>query len=281
MKVYRVVPDSFVTNRKLEQKSLRGLEGIYYQAGYSSFVGKMGYHDYNTLAKDIKNEGKYFFLFAEDAMQDANSLIVGYHKLNMDTCLVVEYDIPEELILKMIGYGDYTNYNSIYLIESYVEKGDFGNLIITTDEISIEEKTEILIKSLNRSLKRILECKSSLDYLDYLKYFGGKKLESIIDNEREIEKVLINSSLYNAFINERRQLISSPYITGKVVPVNKKFWEEKFKDYNQIEDYYQNMGIDCNFSEEHKENKEEILYYLQQNNHDKGKVKQLLHQIKH
>ena len=43
MKVYRVVPDSFVTNRKLEQKSLLGLEGIYYQAGYSSFVGKVGY----------------------------------------------------------------------------------------------------------------------------------------------------------------------------------------------------------------------------------------------
>lgn len=68
MKVYRAVPDSFVTNRKLEQKSLRGLEGIYYQAGYSSFVNKMGYHDYNNLAKDIKNEGKYFFLFAEDAV---------------------------------------------------------------------------------------------------------------------------------------------------------------------------------------------------------------------
>lgn len=55
MKVYRVIPDSFVTNRKLEQKSLRGLEEIYYQVGYSSFVGKMGYHDYNNLAKDIKN----------------------------------------------------------------------------------------------------------------------------------------------------------------------------------------------------------------------------------
>lgn len=174
MKVYRAVPDSFVSNRKLEQKSLWSLEEIYYQVGYSSFVGKMEYHDYNNLAKDIKNEGKYFFLFAEDAIKEASYLIGGYHRLNMDTCLVVEYDIPEELILKMIGYGDYTkDIQSLYLIESYVEKNDFGNLTITTDEISSEGKKEILIKTLNESLKRILECQSYCDMLEYLEYFGG------------------------------------------------------------------------------------------------------------
>ncbi len=281
MKVYRTVPDSFVSNRKLEQKSLRGLEGIYYQAGYSSFVGKIGYHDYNNLSKDIKNEGKYFFLFAEDAIMEANYLISVYHKLNMDTCLVVEYDIPEELILKIIGYGDYSvDIQSLYLIESYVEKGDFGNLIITTNEISIEEKTEILINSLNESLKRILECQSYFDMLDYIEYFG-KKLESVIDNKQEIEKVLINSCFYNSFISEERQLIQSPYITGKVVPVNTNFWNSKFQNYDQIADYYQNIGIDCNFSEKQKQCKREILYYLQQDNQDKVKVKELLHQIKH
>lgn len=79
MKVYRAIPDLFVTNGKLEQRSLRGLEGIYYQAGYSSFVNEMGYHAYNSIAKDIKNEGKYFYLFAEDAIQEANTLIGGYH----------------------------------------------------------------------------------------------------------------------------------------------------------------------------------------------------------
>lgn len=282
MKVYRVVPDSFVTNRKLEQNPLRGLEGIYYQAGYSSFVNKMGYHDYNNLAKDIKNEGKYFFLFAEDAIQEANFLIGGYHRLNMDTCLVIEYDIPEEIILKMIGYGDYTDdKHSLYLIESYIEKGDFGNSIITTDEISIEEKTGFLIRSLNESLKRILECQSLFDMIDYLKYFHGKKLESIIDNREEIAKVLINSSFYNSFMDERRQLIQSSYITRKVVPVNIRFWHEKLKSYKQIEDYYQSMGIDCNFSEEQNQCKKEILYYLQQDNQEKEKVKELLHQIKH
>ena len=282
MKVYRAVPDSFVSNRKLEQKSLRGLEEIYYQVGYSSFIGKMGYHDYNNLAKDIKNEGKYFFLFAEDAIKEASYLIGGYHRLNMDTCLVVEYDIPEELIYKMIGYGDYTEgIQSSYLIESYVEKGDFGDLIITTDEVSIEEKTEILIKSLNESLKRILECQSYLDMLDYIEYFGDKKLESIIDNKQEIEKVLINSCFYNSFIREERQLIHSPYITGKVVPVNTSFWNSTFQNYDQIGDYYQNRGIDCNFSKEQNNVKGEILSYLQQDNQDKRKVKELLHQIKH
>lgn len=281
MKVYRAVLDSFVTNRKLEQKSIRGLEGIYYQAGYSSFVNKMGYHDYNSLAKDIKKEGKYFFLFAEDAIEEANSLIGGYHRLNMDTCLVIEYDIPEEIILKMIGFGDYTDdKHSLYLIESYIEKDDFGNLIITTDEISVEEKTDFLIRALNESLKRILECQSLFDMIDYLKYFNYKKLESIIDNTEEIANVLINNSFYNSFMDERRQLIQSSYITGKVVPVNRRFWHEKLKNYKQIEDYFQNKGIDCNFSEEQNKRKKEILYYLQQDNQEKEKVKKLLHQIK-
>lgn len=241
----------------------------------------MGYHDYNSLAKDIKKEGKYFFLFAEDAIEGANSLIGGYHRLNMDTCLVIEYDIPEEIILKMIGFGDYTDdKHSLYLIESYIEKDDFGNLIITTDEISVEEKTDFLIRALNESLKRILECQSLFDMIDYLKYFNYKKLESIIDNTEEIANVLINNSFYNSFMDERRQLIQSSYITGKVVPVNRRFWHEKLKNYKQIEDYFQNKGIDCNFSEEQNKRKKEILYYLQQDNQEKEKVKKLLHQIK-
>lgn len=282
MKVYRVIPDVFVTNRKLDQKSIRGIEGIFYQAGYSSFVGEMGYHDYNNLAKDIKSEGKYFFLFAEDAIKEASFLIGGYHRLAMDTCLVVEYDIPEEIVLKMVGYGDYTDsINPFYLIESYVEKCDFGNSIITTNEISIEKKNSFLINALNESLKRILECQSLFDMFAYIDYFNGKKLESVIDNDDEIFKILINHSFYSAFINERRQLIQSPYITRKVVPVNMRFLNEKFQDENQIEYYYHNMGIDCDFSEYQNQSKKEILYYLQQDNPDKGKVKKLLQQIKH
>lgn len=282
MKVYRVIPDEFVTNRKLEQKSLHGLEEIYYQAGYSSFLGKMGCHDFNNLAKDIKDEGKYFFLFAEDAILEANDLIGGYHRLRMDTCLVVEYDIPEDIILKIIGYGDYTSgLSPWYLIESYVEKGDFGNSIITTDEISIEEKNDFLIKALNESLKRILECKSYADMEEYVEYFGWKKLSSIIDNEIEIEKVLKQSYFYHFFINERRQLIHSPYITGKVVPVNMRFLNSKFHNYSQIENYYQNMGIVCDFSESQEQCKKELLYYLNQDNQNKEKVKELLNQIKY
>lgn len=282
MKVYRAVPDSFLTNKKLEQKPLCGLEGIFYQAGYSSFVGKMGYHSYNNLAENIKDEGKYFFLFAEDAIQKASSLISSYHRLRMDTCLVIEYDIPEELVLKMIGYGDYTEgIFSTYLIESYVVKSDFGNSIITTAEIADDEKKEILIKALNESLKRALNCKSYLDILYYYEYFDEKKLESIIDNRQEIARAIINSPFYKSFIDEKRQLIHSPYITGRVVPINIKFWDNELHNLSQIEAYYQNMGIDCNFSKEQKQCKEEIIYYLQQDNQDQEQIKKLLRQIKH
>lgn len=40
MKIYRDIPASFMTNRKLQSEKLVGLEDIYYKMGYASFFKK-------------------------------------------------------------------------------------------------------------------------------------------------------------------------------------------------------------------------------------------------
>ena len=104
------------------------------------FLRKRGGHEFNSLADDLSEEGKYFYLFAEDAIIQGNDLLGKYHRLTIDTFLVVEYDIPKEIILKNIGYGDYTEgINPLYLIESYIERSDLGNKKTTTYAIPDEK----------------------------------------------------------------------------------------------------------------------------------------------
>lgn len=102
MKIYRAVPDSFVTGKKMNQHFLTGVEDIYYMSGYTSFLGKRGFHDFNNLVIDQNKDGKYFYLFAEDAIEEASKLIRGFHRLSMDTCSLLEYDVPEDMILKKL-----------------------------------------------------------------------------------------------------------------------------------------------------------------------------------
>ena len=99
MKVYRVVPNCFFTGKKLDNSGKISLESLYYKMGYTSFSSKVKRDDYNSL--NCKNyQGKFFYLFAEDAVFEGSSLINGYHRLRADICSILEYDIPEDMIIK-------------------------------------------------------------------------------------------------------------------------------------------------------------------------------------
>lgn len=284
MKIYRVVPDSFATNSRLKSEQLFGVEDIYYKMGYTSFLGKRGYHEFNTLVKRITEEGKYFYLFAEDAIQQGFYLISSYHGLRMDTCLVVEYDVPEDIILKKIGYGDYAeDIISLYVVESYIGKSDLGNKVITTNEINNETKIENLVESLNNSLKRMQEYKFSAfaDTRFYTDYFDVTALKSIIDDKEKIKMGILNSSFYNAFMNEHGDLINCPYITGRIFPLNMEYISKDLGNWNKVAEYYQSIGLRCEFSSEQNDFKDELLYQIDTPEQDKEKIKRLLKEKKY
>lgn len=282
MKIYRVVPDSFATGKRLNANENVNSEGIYYKIGYISFSNKIARHDYNNLQCEGK-QGKYFYLFAEDAIREGNSLINVYHRLRANTVSVIEYDVPEDIIMKNIGYGDYTrDIMPRFLAETFIEKCDFGSHIITSDQVEKEKILRYLILVFKDSLKRMHEYGFAAyeDSEFYKDYFDVNSLSSIDDDEK-IKHALENSAFYHAFLNQQRELILSTYITGKTLPVNMKFISYELSNFDKYGEYYQTLGVRCDFSKEHREFKKELLYNIGKTNPDKEKIKRLLKEKKY
>ena len=279
MKIYRVVPDSFATNGRLNARELTGVEDIYYRMGYTSFVGKRGFHEFNTIVNHVKEEGKYFYLFLEDAILEGHHLIGGYHRLRMDTFSVLEYDVPEEIIFKNLGYGDYTSdITKNLILETYIQKSDFASNTVSTTELSKEEKLKGILESFKESLVALNEFRfSSLDDIFYYKgLFCDERLDSVIQSPQRLEDVLLSSSLYLLFLREKGELIKSPYLTGKVIPVNLRYISRNLGGFDKAAEYFQNQGFQCDFSLDHKDFKKELLYQLDCDTIDQEKVKSLL-----
>lgn len=55
-----------------------------------------------NIYKNINEEGKYFYLFFEDAVRENHNLMTHFHGLNTNDFFIVEYDVPGELMLKNI-----------------------------------------------------------------------------------------------------------------------------------------------------------------------------------
>lgn len=277
MKIYRVVPDSFATGKRLNANEKVSSEDIYYKMGYIPFSNKRARHDYNNLHCEDK-QGKYFYLFAEDAIQEGRTLINVYHRLRADTFSVVEYDVPEDIIMKNIGYGDYTHdIMPLFLAETFIEKCDLGSSIITSDQVEKNEILRNLILVFTDSLKRIQEY-GFYAYEDndfYKEYFDVNSLSSINDEEK-IKNAILNSCFYSTFLNQQRELILSSYITGKTLPVNMRFISHELGDWEEYSKYYQRLGVRCDFSKEHRAFKEELLNNIGKTDPDREQIKKLL-----
>lgn len=244
--------------------------------GYIPFSNKPGNHDFNILnCQDL--QGKYFYLFAEDAIFEGNKLIRGYHNLPNDTCLLLEYDVPEDIIVKHIGYGDYTyDIRPLYLMESFLEKGDIGSSLISSDEVSKTEKTDCIAELFQESLG-ILGEYGGYSYRDieyYRDLFWKSDLTGL--TEEEIREVLLNSRLYYGFLNQKCELIASSFITGASAPVNMELISYELGSDGRISDYYQSKGVTCDLSKEHREFKKELLDTISSAGEDKEQIKRLL-----
>lgn len=286
MKIYRALPNIFVT-KNMNIKENIFLEDIYYKMGYVSCPNKVGGHNFNTL--NCENLiGKYFYLFAFDAIYGGYTLIHNYHRLRADTFLVLEYDVPEDIILKHIGYGDYTDgILPNLLIETFIEKEDFCSKIISSDKILEKEKLRYLVTSFKEIINALVNYKycAAKDIEYYIKLFFGNNLSSISKKiwgftgvelqsltDKEISENIVNSEFYSNFLNNSCDLILSPYITNKTIIVN---WNFHTKLYDNMSNYYQNLGIRFEEIEEYTELKEELLYSLSQNQ-DKETIRKLL-----
>lgn len=283
MKLYRVVPDCFlIRGKKLEVNDKIYMESIYYNMGYTTFSIEKRDCYFNNLKCENK-QGKYFFIFAEDAIRNGNFLYQSFHELIANLLLIEEYDIPEDIVMKNIGVGDYTRDMPSFCLESFIEKKDFGSQIISTDQIDENGKLKYLVEFFKNSLERMKEYERCIDVevaIDYYSAIFNTDILSSTIGEEQIKKVLLNSKLYSTFLRQYRELILSPFITKKIVPLNTEIFhyinlEGEYEE--QVNKYYQNLGIRCNFySKEHEEFKNEIIENMQGQNSNNETVRKLL-----
>ena len=205
MKVYRVVNDAFdmydpgcLWNNEL-------FEALYYQLGYTSFhiSGKKKEEEIgsNTEFKSVKEDGKYFFIFPEDAYKNALDISAYQSDLNYNVIntKILEYDIPFEILTQIIGYGAY---NLGFSVEAFVEKKNFGKNFTSSYKIDYQSKVLLAKEALIKTK----------EFLSTYKNIDDKLLKKHLQIVPDI------------FYHHETSLIKDDFITGRLwnvyMPVN-------------------------------------------------------------
>lgn len=291
MKLYRVVPNTFSTGKRLDADMISGAEDIYYKMGYASFLGKRGFHKYNSLFEknDTVGDGKYFFLFPEDAIRQGYYLLTRFHKLpEIESFYVVEYDFPIDIAFQYFGYGDYTFDDGLPnpLMEVFVEKKNFSintQDIITPNNIPEQTVNEVLLNSLTEVLESAMTDNNSeydrYRYEEYARKNYYRNLEDFISDPKNIEHELKRSRMLWTFHSLKGELIKSPYLTGKIILINLRSIFSTYSSWKDASEYFQSMNIRYDLSKEQKAFKTEILEatgYCNPNKKNSQLVKKLL-----
>ncbi len=274
MKVYRVIPDTFLVDSRIEEIPPKATEGIFYKMGYTSLSSTVK-HTTNTIYKDLNQTiGKYFYLFFEDAVKIGYSFLNDYHYHFLNTFLILEYDIPLEIILKHFGYGIYTS--TKVLLETFIQKEDFGTKIFTTKDLKYNDKKETITKEFLISMENILEFGYDYSEEDFEFYFNQlnilcfNEFKTFLQSEEKIETFL-KDYMFNFNNTINRELIKSPFITNRVIRINPDYLYNEVGIPN-LTKYFEIKGYIFNTNKEQEELKTAII----KSKNDKEKVKSLL-----
>ena len=277
MKVYRVIPESFLTISRWNNNKL-GLENVFNENGYVTF-DYTNNHEYNNYYANLKDKkvGKYFFLFAEDAIAYGYGLLSTYHQFFFPYFLVSEYDIPVETIIKHIGTG---KYESDEILECFVEKDDFDGTPYNANSFTTEERVDFFVNSINNTLERILELPKELRDSKAIEVFinrigGNIDIDGNIDNVADYQNKIRETIRENkpaSYSNIERELVKTDYLTKKIFSVNMDYLDFYLKNFENVEKYYKEKGIDVDYSEDREDYKEKIIRNL----HDEERLKKYL-----
>ena len=281
MKVYRIIPDSFTVRNYIED--INGLnenevictEDIYYNMGYVSLSNKKYRYAnkiitmlINSKNGDLNKMGRYFYIFPEDAISYGPQALRGLRDFSFGCARLVEYDIPDELIMKYYGCGTYEGNLNDYVAECYLTEDDFNGKVISSNELSIEDKRIGLIKSLKQTINSLIELKGNesikpFRYLEAYRYFSNlfsvEDLNEIINDENKLKEVLFNSIYYESFIEKEKFLVETKYITSKVLSLPFRNFNYTFGSTNV--EFFKEKDFDVDFSEEKYGFRRGLAYY--------------------
>jgi len=108
--------------------------------------------------------------------------------------------------MKYYGYGSYKMmFGKTDIAECYVTEGNFKGKVISSNEISIEDKRKALLKSLKQTLQGLTDVDTYLEPLNeyFCEVFKTNDLKEVLNDEKKLKEILFNSTYYKKFIKKK------------------------------------------------------------------------------
>jgi len=250
IKVYRVLPDNFSEGPK---HIITSYESLYYYMGYTQFKGKIKHYPYYSSIQYLQEEeGKYFFLFPEDALLCSSTLVTG------NACKIAEYIFPIDIATKLMGQGEYENsaigYNEV--TEIIIGKSYFTGNNVSSSDVEYADKLSAALKSVKDTYN-----------------ITGKEYES---DELLIDE-LSQRLLFCRFASDKSNLVRSNEISGKVVTIFNGGYDSSNVNDENISLLKQN-DILLDYSKDAKSERYKIKNLIFRDN--KGEVRELIRSLK-
>ncbi len=293
--IYRIVPDLF-NNLKYNKRDLSS-EAVLYQLGYMNFYSR----PYFTVAQDIGDDTyfpghrvgemssfnydgihhcttKSFFLFPQDAVLAFNTLCCNEEYFFLGCrggAVVLEYDIPMEILKAGIGIGNYdSNYSKYFSATQNTCPTNYYPVLEFAIGINELMGNTSLVNGQDEALRSKISCgykTSHKNYVDMLYEIIGrdKELCKSVTKEQlqaEKEKILANPNLEqfcNVALQNLGDTFISQFITGRTIYLTEESLPscKRSSDFSPIIEQSQGM-IDDRAQEqffEYKGNYKEIL----------------------
>jgi len=260
MKIYRVATEFYDPYFLRTFGSKHRFESIYYKLGYTPFHGRVEPGYANSIGSRMKEEGKFFFLFPEDAYNCARDIVCyQFPEIYSWTAKILEYDFPIEIILDLIGYGLYS-FGDWKIIETNIPKSKFLGDRIMSNAIDKEVKDEAFGMTCN-------------EIFEFLNAFRKRQNKPLINYDDFLQIIIKNHRFYSEFMNDNLELYKSPHLTGN-------YWNmcmvaEKYTRYtNRSDDTINDLsekGLVLDFSDDAINRRNGILCEIEKDNLDKAK----------
>ncbi|MBO4246056.1 MAG: hypothetical protein J5892_04930 [Bacilli bacterium] len=210
MKFYRIKPISLFSSLGENQNPKLYAEEIYFNAGYivKSNEPANKWVNLNNIASKVKNDGKYFYFFPEDAIK------MGCYTHHFDFIFkLMEYDFPEDIAFKLIGNGYYIENDGKKLIpETLIEYQDMGDKVINSSTFTNKEKMAILKESIKEPYNRLHR---NLDW------YKEQDFETVYKDLCKTDRSLFGAHLINQYCKKQDfDLISNPQATTNSWTIN-------------------------------------------------------------
>ena len=277
MKLYRLVPNALTSEDLVWcNEDEVSFESLYHSLGYVNFTGEIYEGEANKFSKPIEEEGKFFYMCQEHAME-----YLLFYPLFNDCFKMMEYEVPIETVYDIIGVGEYgysRSYDMQYekpKAESYISKSLFGNAEKASKVLTEQQKIDAFIDNYMETVKAVNVLSKYKEVKPRMSTTLGYDAVKGFSRDDLANYLLENNRILRYFLRNDDEIVKSDFITGKSVIVHSSF-EMKDENVNEANrELLRESPFNFDYSKkQHDKKMESMLAYarlLEQGKYDESK----------